>query len=119
MTVNDLLARTIFYKVGHHGNHNATLKDKGLELMQSDLIAMIPVDHDMAVKKRWGLIPLTELVDRLEEKTHGRVLRSDDKATKAADLDKLRPKKIAADEWQAFTKRVTVTDLYYEIAFSS
>src|SRR5262245_27657692 len=27
----DLLRRTIFYKVGHHGSHNATLRQKGLE----------------------------------------------------------------------------------------
>lgn len=39
-----LLANTVFYKVGHHGSHNATLV-KGLESMtHKDLIAMIPVD---------------------------------------------------------------------------
>ena len=27
----DLLHRTIFYKVGHHGSHNATLRERGLE----------------------------------------------------------------------------------------
>lgn len=45
-----LLERTIFYKVGHHGSHNATLREKGLELMTALQIAMIPVDHKMAVK---------------------------------------------------------------------
>jgi hypothetical protein len=29
----ELLARTVVYKVGHHGSHNATLKAKGMELM--------------------------------------------------------------------------------------
>ncbi len=43
----------MLYKVGHHGSHNATLRAKGLELMQSSaLIALIPVDHNEAVKKR-------------------------------------------------------------------
>ena len=29
----DLLERTVLYKVGHHGSHNATLKKGGLEIM--------------------------------------------------------------------------------------
>ncbi len=31
----DLLRRTAFYKVGHHASHNATLREKGLELMDA------------------------------------------------------------------------------------
>jgi len=113
-----LLAKTIFYKVGHHGSHNATLKELGLEQMTSGgLVAMIPVDHAMAVKKHWGRMPLPELVDRLEEKTEGRVLRIDDQVETAEDLDKLKPKDADDAEWKRFTDRVTVTDLYYELSF--
>ena len=32
VTGPDLLARTVYYKVGHHGSQNATLEKKGLEL---------------------------------------------------------------------------------------
>ncbi len=75
----DLLARTVFYKVGHHGSHNATLKAKGLELMTSpELVAFIPVDHAMAVKKRWGQMPLPNLVQALGERCQGRVVRVDE-----------------------------------------
>ena len=36
-------------------------KAKGLELMQSDdFVAFIPVNHDMAVKKGWGKMPLAQ-----------------------------------------------------------
>ena len=35
VTGPDLLNRAIFYKVGHHGSHNATLKEKGLEEMKN------------------------------------------------------------------------------------
>ena len=43
VTAADLLNRTIFYKVGHHGSHNATMRTKGLELMKSNhLAAFIP-----------------------------------------------------------------------------
>ena len=31
-----LLAETVFYKVGHHSSHNATAKEKGLEMMQKE-----------------------------------------------------------------------------------
>jgi hypothetical protein len=117
VTGPDLLARTIFYKVGHHGSHNATLKAKGLELLvNGDLIAMIPVDHAMAVKKHWGRMPLPDLVDRIRVKTRGRVLKIDDKVNTAKDLLTLRPPDVSAEEWTQFTNRVNVTDLYYELS---
>ena len=53
MTGPDLLACTIFYKVGHHGSHNATLKAKGLEMMKSLKTAAIPVDQVVAKKMSW------------------------------------------------------------------
>ncbi len=75
----DLLRRTVFYKVGHHGSHNATLKEKGLEEMVSpDLVAFIPVDHEMAVKKGWGQMPLPALVDALKQHCGDRVVRIDE-----------------------------------------
>lgn len=75
--VDDLLARTILYKVGHHGSHNATLREQGLEKMTSeDLIAMIPVDESFTQKKDWKM-PFNPLLERLIEKTRGRVIRAD------------------------------------------
>jgi hypothetical protein len=74
----DLLNRTIFYKVGHHGSHNATLKEKGLEQMTGLKMAFLPVDQEMAKKKRWGQMPLTDLLDRLNEMTDQCVVRIDE-----------------------------------------
>src|SRR5262249_10328039 len=84
VTGPDLLNRAIFYKVGHHGSHNATLKDKGLEEMKNLRVAMIPVNHEMAVKKRWGKMPLEELVAALKKQAKGVVLQVDDKAMPAS-----------------------------------
>lgn len=82
MTATDLLNRTVFYKVGHHGSHNATLREKGLELMTSpNLHAMIPVEVEMARKKKWFEMPLDVLVARLKEKTKGHVAQADDPKT--------------------------------------
>lgn len=77
VTGPDLLRRTIFYKVGHHGSHNATLRELGLEEMKSLKLAFVPVDHEMAIKKRWNQMPLNELMKRLNEITDERVVRID------------------------------------------
>ena len=112
VTAHDLLARTVLYKVGHHGSHNATLKEKGLELMShEDLVAMVPVDQKVAAKKRWFKIPFKPLLDRLEEKTGGRVLRSDDQERVA---DKAPPTAASPRSWRRFQQRVEETDLYVE-----
>jgi hypothetical protein len=103
----DLLKRTVFYKVGHHGSHNATLKAKGLELMTSDdLVAFIPVNHEMAKKKHWGNMPLKQLCTALQEQTKGRVVRIDEEFD-AAGCD--------ASVRSQFTKALTKTPLYYEL----
>lgn len=78
----DLLARAVFYKVGHHASHNATAKGKGLELMtqSSELVAFIPVDRAVALnrnpKKSWKM-PARALYRALLEHCQGRVVRSD------------------------------------------
>ena len=82
VTANDLLARTVFYKVGHHSSHNATAKAKGLELMQQrkELTAFIPVDRAVALGRNppgsWKM-PARPLYRRLLEQCNGRVVRSD------------------------------------------
>jgi glyoxylase-like metal-dependent hydrolase (beta-lactamase superfamily II) len=80
MTVSaeDLLSRTVLYKVGHHGSHNATLRQKGLDMMTSDeLVAMIPVDQDFANNVKHWAMPFPGLLTALSARTQGRVLRVD------------------------------------------
>jgi len=91
VTGPDLLSRTVFYKVGHHGSHNATLRELGLEQMSSeDLIAFIPVNKEQARKNRWMAMPFNPLVKRLGEKTYGRLLIADEPKPGKDDLsDKL------------------------------
>lgn len=80
ISARDLLARTVLYKVGHHGSHNATLREKGLEMMTSEeLKAMIPVDEAWALARRpspWKM-PFPPLYRDLELRTRGRILRTD------------------------------------------
>ena len=85
VSAHDLLARTVFYKVGHHGSHNATLKQNGLELMTSpDLSAFIPTNEVDAKKVGWGEMPFEPLLDDLRKRTSQRVVRADDPWLKQA-----------------------------------
>jgi hypothetical protein len=104
VSAHDLLERTILYKVGHHGSHNATLSELGLGLMNSpDLIALLPVDSQKAHDKGWDDMPFRPLLDTLNEKTRGRILRID------AQSEPLRPlsSHLSEAEWQAFLNSMT------------
>jgi len=79
VSAHDLLARTIFYKVGHHGSENATLRQKGLELMvHPDLSAFIPTNKEDAKKVGWGEMPFESLLKALNTRASNRVIRADD-----------------------------------------
>lgn len=128
---SDLLKRTVFYKTGHHGSHNATARDLGLEMMkqEADLVAFIPVDRKVALSRNpkgsWQM-PARPLYRRLLEKTQGRVARSDiGWANDPGDVPKgdseYDLKNIAStNQWQDFTEaqkkatHVKVTDIYVE-----
>ena len=111
---SDLLARTVFYKVGHHSSHNATAKGKGLELMKKkgELTAFIPVDRKVALgrnpKDSWQM-PALALYRRLLEQCNGRVVRSDigfaaDPATAAnKTVEKEFESMATAEEWTKWT----------------
>ena len=47
-------------------------------MQSSELVAFVPVNHEMAVKKGWGKMPLKKLISELAERTHGRVVRADE-----------------------------------------
>ncbi len=82
--INDLLGRTLLYKIGHHASHNATLRrddeglDYGLELMPEGLMALMPVDQEAAGKLPGWNMPYGRLYQALKHKTRGNILRSDD-----------------------------------------
>lgn len=119
ISMADLFRRTIFYKVGHHCSHNATLREKGLELMtHEDLVAFIPVSKETAAKKGrkqpdgtasgWQM-PFAPLYQALLERTKHRVIQSDD------GIPSRKPADAEAEIWKEFKKKVRQTDLYVEI----
>lgn len=68
-----LLQRAVFYKIGHHGSHNATPRTFIREVMAANALAAIPV----APVQVWPRIPLQELVAEIMDRKI-RVIRSDD-----------------------------------------
>jgi hypothetical protein len=136
VSVPDLLERTVFYKVGHHGSHNATLAAKGLERMTSEeLVAFVPTDETWAWQTResgWRM-PYLPLYRALLERTSGRLVQSDsglpDTKPRMAphpkhgglpysDVDWLSLQAEIADlaaPIAAFREELVETDLYFEI----
>lgn len=109
--ITDLFKRTVLYKVSHHGSHNATIKDKGLELMTSpELVAMIPEKEDS-----YNGILYDELMTRLNELCKGRVIVSADKGHPPENLLDVRPSSLSAAQWEHFKDRLSVVEQYVEI----
>jgi hypothetical protein len=110
--IDDLLKRTVLYKAGHHGSHNATLRGKGLEMMESpDLVAMIPVHRATAKDQKWKF-PYQPLWDRLKEKCGGRVLLAD-----AEDIDELKDDveaRLSPADWKSLKEATSSKKLYIE-----
>jgi hypothetical protein len=118
ITAEDLLRRTVLYKVGHHGSHNATLRAQGLELMgrsdgTADFVAFLPVDEHVARDlAHYGEMPLRSLVKELAIRTGGRIARNDE-GTKPKDKQStLAPIPGAPKIASSFVDRRT--DLYFE-----
>jgi len=70
----------------------------------------------MALKKRWGKMPMPDLVERLNARADGRVLRVDDSAATTVQLKGACPANSSAEDWTAFTDNVAVTELYFELS---
>lgn len=116
IAAKDLLSRTVFYKVGHHGSHNATLRTGGLESMVSPaLVAAIPVDEEFAHRPKGGCpngwdMPAGPLLKALTERTKGRVLRADRDFPQGS----AKPQDLSDKEWRQFSGAVHVDPHYIE-----
>jgi hypothetical protein len=108
----DLLKRTVFYKVGHHGSNNATLVLGGLDKMASaDLVAMLPVDP---VRQPNFHLPDTRLKSRLLELTNGRLMQSCEGQDASEDcpgvefrLPAAKPAGVSTADWNKFISAIT------------
>lgn len=121
LTARDLLARTVLYKVGHHGSHNATLSGRagdafanlewfGRGRFADEFVAFIPANKPWAEAKKpraWKH-PLEAIEVALSKKAEGRVLRMD-----RGTLPE-RPEDVSLQSWRRFVQSAKVTPLYVE-----
>ena len=76
-TGDDLVARTVFYKVGHHGSRNATRAAQLERMDASNLVAFSPTDESLAARVGWKDFPAPKTSQRIRELTSGRFFQSD------------------------------------------
>lgn len=111
----DLLARTVLYKVGHHGSHNSTHAEVFEQMTNPALSALIPVDKsdsNLTKPKNPWKMPAEKLLERMKEKTRNRVLRMDGEDDPACDPTK----KAVKDSWKkAGFALKTDAELYVEV----
>jgi beta-lactamase superfamily II metal-dependent hydrolase len=118
LTAEDLLRRTVLYKVGHHASHNATLREKGLMRMTNpEFAVMIPVDEAEAHKPKGQLkegweMPYKPLLSALTEKARDRVMRSD-KGIPSLESEQRSPR-MSESEWKAFQQDTVVDELFID-----
>jgi hypothetical protein len=120
VTAEELLRRTVLYKVGHHGSHNATLRQQGLELMgrsdgTAELVAFLPVDEHVARDlAHYGEMPLRSLVKELAIRTGGRIVRNDEGAPPKDAESTLAPIEGAPPILRSKSFLDASTELYFE-----
>jgi beta-lactamase superfamily II metal-dependent hydrolase len=125
VTARDLLSRTVLYKVGHHGSHNATLNGLATDEYANlawmgqgsharEFTAMITAVRSWAETQKGWDHPLKAIKDALLKKASGRVFQTD------TDFEKMK----AADEgvevdWSSFTQRASGHRLYFDYVVES
>jgi hypothetical protein len=124
----DLLNRTVFYKVAHHLSHNGTAKEKGLEMMKSeDLVSMATLDFNVISHNWKGTMPNRGILKDLIEKTRGRLIVMneeglyydfDGKVPLKERIEKER-KKLSAKQQEEFEKGYKKTRLYKQYRVSA
>jgi len=69
---SDILSKINFFKIAHHGSHNATPKAALEKMSEGEFAAMVSTQS-----MPWKSIPRIPLMSRLHEKTKKRIIRSD------------------------------------------
>ncbi len=71
----DLLRRTVFYKIAHHMSHHGTAQRLGLEMMEDkDLAAMATLDYDNISTTWKNTMPNRGMLAELLKRTKGRLM---------------------------------------------
>jgi beta-lactamase superfamily II metal-dependent hydrolase len=125
VTARDLLGRTVLYKVGHHGSHNATLNGTAADETANlawmgtgenarEFTAMITAVRAWAETQNGWDHPQKAIKDALLKKTAGRVFQTD-----TAVKDMSAPESASKAEWKAFLARTADNRLFFDYTIRS
>lgn len=123
----DLLNRTVFYKVAHHLSQNGTAKELGMKMLNNtNLNVMATLDYDV-ISSRWtGTMPNRDLLKDIIVQTKGRFIVMNEKDL-FYDLDNKVPlsekileerKKMTKEEQDEFNKSYVDHRLYHELTIN-
>lgn len=125
VTAKDLLSRTVLYKVGHHGSHNATLNGSVLD-NHANIAWMADGDHAreftamITAVRAWAETqngwdhPQKAIKDALLRKASGRVFQTD------TDFGLMEMFNAASEaDWTAFKSRTHGDRLYFDYTVTS
>ena len=119
----DLLNRTVFYKVAHHLSHNGTAQELGLEMMKhKDLVAMATLDYNVINSGWTSTMPNRAILKELLYRTKGRLMVMNDEGL-FFDFNEEVPLKekieeardrMSSKEKKAFEENFEATELYLQ-----
>jgi beta-lactamase superfamily II metal-dependent hydrolase len=124
ITTRDIMARTVFLKVGHHGSHNATLNGTrtasypNLDWIATGSAAAREFTSMITAVRKWAETqngwdhPKKAIKDALLAKSGQRLLQTDE-----AMSIRQRPDGQEA-EWAAFKDRTRETKLYFDVTIT-
>lgn len=104
VSVSQLLGRTVFYKVGHHGSGNATLRAAFEQMTSPDLVAAIPTDENFARDKKGWEMPAAKLRPELYARARGRVF---DATPTVAAITEPEVSLLSEAAWKRFARSVS------------
>jgi hypothetical protein len=110
--IQDLLERTVFYKVGHHGSENASFKPYVDLMKRPELVAMLPVNEQDARANRWDKMPWPPLVKHL--KTQDISASPQRVMIKMDEFPTQKPKGMSDGDWKKFKKRYEEDRFYMQ-----
>lgn len=101
----DLLNRTVFYKVGHHLSYNGTALEKGILMMKDPrLAAMATLDRHRIAKGWTSTMPNKPLLQELIRRTQGKLFIMDEFEIAGPPSTKLDPATLGADVYATLAK---------------
>ena len=110
----DLLNRTIFYKVGHHLSYNGTALEKGILMMNDPgLAAMATLDRHRIAKGWTSTMPNKYLMQELIKRTQGKLFIMDEFEVLSPPSATLNPATLGEDVFlsKPLYKQYTITGL--------